>query len=68
MSFNGQSIDTKTENDGTNIYWYMAFPRSAHSLLSSQGTVYVAFMLWDGWGCAGAIPTRYTAMLPVTLP
>lgn len=68
MTFNGKSIETKTVNDGEDIYWYMAFPRSAHSLISSAGTVYVAFMLWNGWSCTGAIPSRYTAMLPVTLP
>ncbi len=68
MTFNGKSIDTDTLNDGENVYWYMAFPRSAHSLLSSSGTVYVAFMLWNGWSCSGAIPTRYTSMMSVTLP
>lgn len=68
MTFNGKTIETSTTNDGTNIYYYMAFPRSAYSLISSAGTVYVSFMMWNGWSCYGAIPTRYTAMLPVTLP
>lgn len=68
MSFNGKTVDSTTENDGDNVYWYLAFPRSAHSLISSTGTVYVAFMLWKDWGCNGAIPTRYTSMMPVTLP
>lgn len=68
MTFNGKSVDTITENDGTDIYYYMAFRRSAHSLLSSAGTVYVSFMMWKGWSCNGCIPTRYTSMLAVTLP
>ncbi|MBO4557886.1 MAG: hypothetical protein J5693_04695 [Bacteroidales bacterium] len=66
MTFNGSSIETVVDKDGDNIYWSMAFPRSAHELLS-EGTVYVAFMLWNGWSCAGAIPSRYTTMLPVML-
>ena len=68
MTFNGVNIETNTETIDGDIYWYMAFPRSAHELLSSSGTVYVAFMLWNNWSCVGAIPTRYTYMLPVTLP
>ena len=68
MTFNGSSIETDTLNDGDNVYWYMAFPRSAHSLLSSSGTVYVAFMLWNGWSCSGAIPTKNGSMMSVTLP
>jgi hypothetical protein len=68
MTFNGKSVDAYAVNDGENVYYYMAFPRSAHSLLSSAGTVYVSFMLWKDWGCNGAIPTRYTAMMAVTLP
>ena len=68
MTFNGKSIETNTTNDGTNVNYYMAFPRSDHSLLSSAGTVYVSFMLWKGWNCAGCIPTRFTSMMSVTLP
>lgn len=68
MTFNGRSVETSTTNDGTDVYYYMAFPRSAHSLISSSGTVYVAFMMWKDWGCNGCIPTRYTSMLAVTLP
>lgn len=68
MTFNSKSVETKATNDGTDINYYMAFPRSAHSLLSSTGTVYVSFMLWNGWSCTGCIPTRYSAMMSVTLP
>lgn len=68
MTFNTRSIETVTEDDGDDIYWYMAFPRSAHSLLSSSGTVYVGFVLWNGWSVTGVVPTKYSAMLPVILP
>ena len=68
MTFNSKSVETKATNDGTDINYYMAFPRSAHPLLSSTGTVYVSFMLWNGWSCTGCIPTRYSAMMSVTLP
>ena len=68
MSFNDKDIETKTVNDGSDIYWYMAFPRTAHSLLSNSETVYVGFILWNGWGVTGVIPTKYSAMLPVMLP
>ena len=68
MTFNDKSIETKTDNNGTDIYWYMAFPRSAHSLISTYGTVYIGFILWNGWGVTGVIPTKHSQMLPVSLP
>lgn len=68
MTFNGKTVETNTTNDGTDVNYFMAFPRSEHPLLSSAGTVYVSFMLWNGWSCTGAIPTRYTSMMSVTLP
>ncbi len=68
MTINSKSVETKTENDGTTIYWYLALPRSAHSLLSSTGTVYVGFVLWNGWDVTGVIPTKYSSMLSVSLP
>lgn len=68
MTFNSKSVDTITENVGDDIFWYIAFPRSAHSLLSSSGTVYVGFVLWNGWSVTGVIPTKYSAMLEVALP
>ena len=68
MKFNDTNIETKTFNDGTDIYWYLAFPRSAHALLSDSETVYVGFILWNVWDVTGVIPTKYSAMLPVTLP
>ena len=68
MTFNDKSIETKTVNNGTDIYWYMAFPRSAHSLISTSGTVYIGFILWNGWGVTGVIPTKHSQMLPVNLP
>lgn len=68
MTFNDKSVEAKTTNDGTDIYWYIAFPRSAHSLISTSGTVYIGFVLWNAWAVTGVIPTKYSAMLPVTLP
>jgi len=68
LTFNTKSVDTVTENSGDDIFWYIAFPRTAHSLLSSSGKVYVGFVLWNGWGVTGVIPTKYSAMLEVALP
>ena len=60
MSFNGANIETKTESSGDSIFWYMAIPRSAHSLLDNTGTVYVGVSLWTGWSISGMIPSRRT--------
>lgn len=68
LNFNDKTVETKTISAGDDIYWYMAIPRSAHSLLSSSGTVYVGFVLWNGWAVTGVIPTKYSSMLEVSLP
>lgn len=60
MTFNGSTIETKTESSGSDIFWFMAIPRDAHSLLQSAGTVYVGVSLWTGWSISGMIPSRRT--------
>lgn len=67
LNFNGSSIDTKTEVSGDDIYWYLAFPRSSHEVLSGN-KVYVAFFLNKNWDPTGALPDKYANMLEVTLP
>lgn len=68
MNFNGTSIVTNTEVSDDDVYWYMAFPRSAHELLSSPGSVYIAFILNKDWSQTGALPDKYGSMFEVTLP
>lgn len=68
MKFNGATVDTITEDDGDNIYWYLAIPRSAHSLTTTAGTIYVGFVLWNGWDVTGVVPTKYSSMLAIELP
>lgn len=68
MSFNGTSIVTNTEVSDDDVYWYMAFPRSVHELLSSPGSVYIAFILDKDWSQTGALPDKYGSMFEVTLP
>ncbi len=60
MTFNDSTIETKTESSGSDIFWFMAIPRDAHSLLQSAGTVYVGVSLWTGWSISGMIPSRRT--------
>lgn len=68
MTFNGNSIDSLTETIEDDIYWYIAFPRNSHPLLSASGKVYTAFILYKDWGQTGALPDKYYNMLEVTLP
>lgn len=67
LNFNGSSIDTITEVSGEDIYWYLAFPRSSHAVLTGD-KVYVAFFLNNDWDPVGALPDKYGSMLEVTLP
>ena len=67
LNFNGSSIDTITEVSGEDIYWYLAFPRSSHAVLTGD-KVYVAFFLNNNWEPVGALPDKYASMLEVALP
>ena len=61
---------TKTDASDDCIYWYVAFPRSAYELTKNPGTVYLGVYSLNAnasWGCVGAIPTRYTELMPVVL-
>ena len=73
LTFNDKSVDTKTETSGEDVIWYMALPRSAHSLLTSAGTVYFGVTLWQAWSIIGCIPSQRTwdhesYLVGVTLP
>lgn len=62
--------ETKTEVVGDDIYWSVAFPRNSNALTQAAGTVYLGVYSLNannGWGCVGAIPTRYTELMPVVL-
>lgn len=73
MTFNSVSVTTDVEVSGDDTIWYMAFPRSAHSLLSSTGTVYFGLSLWTDWAITGILPSRRTwdhdsYLMAVSLP
>lgn len=71
MKFNDINVETDLQASGSDIYWFVSLPRSAHSLLTS-GTVYVGMGLWQGWSIVGCIPSKRTwdhtsEMMPVSL-
>ncbi len=71
FSYNGayQNIDCNTVISDNMINWYFAFPREYIDVYkSSENTVYIGFLLWNGYDSYWAIPARWGDMLEVTLP
>ena len=69
LSYNGTAVGLETVVDGTDVYWYMTIPRSAHDHTKSAGSVNIGFLTYDAAGAEnGFMPKVWGEMLKVTLP
>ena len=69
MSYNGATVEQKTEVAGDDLYWYLAFPRKAHELTTPAGSVNIGLISYDSNEVEnGLIPKVFGEMLEVTLP
>ena len=69
LSYNGTAVGLETVVEGTDVYWYMTIPRSAHDHTMSAGSVNIGFLTYDAADSEnGFMPKVWGEMLKVTLP
>ena len=69
LSYNGEAIALETVVEGTDVYWLMTIPRSAHDHTKNPGSVNIGFLTYDAAGSEnGFMPKIWGEMLEVTLP
>ena len=69
LSYNGTAVGLETVVEGTDVYWYMTIPRSAHDHTKNAGSVNIGFLTYDAADKEnGFMPKVWGEMLKVTLP
>lgn len=74
LDYNGYPVELQVEVVDEDVYWNLAFPRIAHELTKSSGTVYFGILSYGAGTDSesdyenGFVPMIWNEMMTVTLP
>lgn len=68
LIYDSVAVELKSEVEGDEVYWNLAFPRNGHALTKDAGTVYIGLLSYGNGTENGFVPMIWNSMLMITLP